>query len=235
MTLKLYEATLLEPARYSSREGRVIESDPRISATAVMHALAYKYNLMEKQYLMVGEDATNPDYSTLADLPFFTSDLTPVDAVADDYTFRSTTHPEHSLIVDDKHSDDLADSKTGFPRQMKQSRAGWHRQREFIEINRGSEYALAVWDDEDVLPDTLKFDVGISRDGLVKAERTESVESVTLNRYLLGHVYDIQTSDLTSLLSACDGLVRGNDPRLHAFKGLDIDVADEFVQEYILN
>jgi CRISPR-associated protein Csc1 len=233
MTLKLYEATLLEPARYSSREGRVIESDPRISATAVMHALAYKYNLMEKQYLMVGEDATNPDYSPLADLPFFTSDLSPVDATADNYTFRSTDHPEHSLVVDDKYSEDLADSKTGFPRQMKQSRAGWHRQRQFIEIDRGSEYVLAIWDKTDVLPDTLKFDVGISRDGLVKAERTDSVESITLNRYLLGNVYDIETNELTELLSECDELVRGNDPRLHAFKNVDTKTADAFVREHI--
>lgn len=230
MTIKTYTAEILEPTFYSSREGKSIETNERISATALMHAIGYSYGDLDKRYIEFDEESTTPDYSHLNQLSFFVSDLEPVDVQNDEFTFRTTNYPEHSIQTNDGDlSKQAFDTSQGYPRKYGRSSSGWNRMRRYTGIKPRSTYTFTVWDSDDVLPETLRFRVGIKKSGFVKAEQTNKEETVTLNKYLLSQLFGIDDTQHRDLAVESRRFVRDNDPRLHHYVDVDIDKATNIV------
>jgi CRISPR-associated protein Csc1 len=92
MIEQTYEARLYAPLFYSSSEGRSIRTEPMLSATALMHALGYRYFGLEKRYALVGEETTDPSYNHLREMPAFVTDMRPISVDAGERTFRSTDY-----------------------------------------------------------------------------------------------------------------------------------------------
>src|SRR6056297_2651646 len=190
MIEQTFEATLYAPLFYSSSEGRAIRTQPTLSATALMHALGYRYFEMEKRYAEFGERATNPDYSHLADAPFFVSDMRPVAVETDERTFRSTDYrSERNFTTNDA---DLADQITGgksVPSILENSGAAYQTIRNYIGISPGSTFEFTVWSEQG-LPKRPFFRMGIKQNGEFRA-RPYQQDTVVLNKYLLSEVYDL--------------------------------------------
>lgn len=233
--MKTYHATVYEPVFYSSREGYAVEANERISATALMHAIGYEYGNLEKQYLMTGDDATEADYTHLQSLPFFCSDMEPLDATVDEYTFRTVNYPEHTVVVGDNEvgngvkMKNIFGTSNGFPRRKGASRTAWNPQRNYVGVSPSSTYKFTVWDSDNILPHELRFRVGIGRTGMVRAERTEPANEVTLNRYLLDAVLDVSDEEVSELVMNADQYIRDNDPRLHHIVNTDIQTANKII------
>jgi len=228
MIEQTFEATLYAPLFYSSSEGRAIRTQPTLSATALIHALGYRYFEMEKRYAEFGERATNPDYSHLADAPFFVSDMRPVAVETDERTFRSTDYrSERNFTTNDS---DLADQITGdksVPAILEDSGAAYQTIRNYIGIAPGSTFEFTIWSEQG-LPKRPFFRMGIKQTGEFRARPCQQ-DTIVLNKYLLSEVYNLDEAMFTELMEQSESFRRGNDPRLQHFVGVD----PEFVSERI--
>ena len=229
MIEQTFGATLYAPLFYSSSEGRAIRTQPTLSATALMHALGYRYFEMDKRYAEFGEQATCPDYSHLADAPFFVSDMRPVAVETDERTFRSTDYrSERNFTTNDSN---LADQITGdksVPSILEDSGAAYQTIRNYIGIAPGSTFEFTIWSEQD-LPERPFFRMGIKQTGEFRAEPCQQ-NSIVLNKYLLTEVYDLDEATLTQLMERSESFRRGNDPRLQHFVGVD----PQFVSERVV-
>ncbi|WP_049972517.1 hypothetical protein [Haladaptatus cibarius] len=229
MIERTFEATLYTPLFYSSSEGRAIRTQPTLSATALMHALGYRYFEMEKRYVELGERATTPDYSHLRDASFFVSDMRPVAVEADERTFRSTDYrSERNFTTNDT---DLAKQITGdksVPSILEDSGAAYQTIRNYIGLAPGSTFEFTVWSDKPI-PTRPFFRMGVKQTGEFRAQECEQ-DTLVLNKYLLSEVYDLNKSTLTELMEHSSAFRRGNDPRLQHFVG----ASPEFVREHVV-
>jgi len=228
MIEQTYEAQLYAPLFYSSAEGRSIRTQPMLSATALMHAIGYRYCGLEKRYALVGEEATSASYDHLRDLPLFVSDMRPIAVKANERTFRSTDYrsERHFTTADD----DVADQVTGgksVPEILERSGAGWQTIRRYQGLSPGSTFEFTVWSEEP-LPGRPSFRMGIGQTGEFRATEA-GLDQLVLNKYLLEEVYDLPTETLTELLDRSDTFERGNDPRLQHFVGVDPEYARETI------
>lgn len=234
-----YTATLYAPLFYASKEGSVIETDPVISATALMHALGYEYYELGRAFALAGDAATTPDYSHLTELPFFTSELAPIgDCEVDERTFRTVSYLTERSVVVPNNNENAAKFLTGgrsgkpLPRSFEGSRAGWHKVRKFLGIGAGQKFTFTLWAPPDhEPPERLGFRAGINRTGEFRATRdAESAETVTVNQYLLQSVYDIDEQQVYELIDHATDYERGTDVRTNRF--IDVD-ADWFGSEVV--
>jgi CRISPR-associated protein Csc1 len=231
MIEQTFEATLYAPLFYSSSEGRSVRTQPTLSATALMHALGYRYFDMERRYAERGDEATTPDYSHLTEAPFFVSDLRPVAVETDERTFRSTDYrSERHFTTNDK---DLAEQIAGtgaksIPSILEDSGAAYQTIRNYIGISPGSTFEFTIWSREG-LPPSPFFRMGIKQTGEFRAHETD-LDTLVLNKYLLSEVYRLDDETLTTLLEASTSFQRGNDPRLQHFVGVD----PEYVRESVI-
>lgn len=222
MIEQTFQATLYAPLFYSSSEGRAIRTQPMLSATALMHALGYRYFGMERRYAEFGDEAVTPDYSHLTDAPFFVSDMRPIAVETDERTFRSTDYrSERHFTTNDK---DLAEQIAGtgaksIPTILEDSGAAYQTIRNYIGLAPGSTFEFTVWS-TDGLPSEPFFRMGIKQTGEFRAQET-TLDTLVLNKHLLAEVYDLDEGTLTELLETSSSFQRGNDPRLQHFVGVD--------------
>jgi CRISPR-associated protein Csc1 len=235
MIEQTFEAKLYAPLFYSSSEGRAIRTQPTLSATALMYALGYRYFGLERRYAEVGDVATSPDYSHLAEAPFFVSDMRPVDVETDERTFRSTDYrSERHFTTNDP---DLAEQVTGRGSKsihaiLEDSGAAYQTIRNYIGLSPGSTFEFTVWS-QDGLPPSPFFRMGIKQTGEFRAHETD-LETLVLNKYLLSEVYELKEETLTSLLEHSASFRRGNDPRLQHFVGVEPDYVRERIVSEVL-
>jgi CRISPR-associated protein Csc1 len=226
-----YEARLYAPLFYSSSEGRSIRTQPTLSATALMHALGYRYFGLEKRYAEFGDEATSPNYSHLTDLPFFVTDMRPITVETDERTFRSTDYrSERHFTTNDPDLAARVNGKKSVPKVLDTSGAAWQTIRNYLGIVPGSTFEFTIWSD-DPLPSRPFFRMGIKQTGEFRASE-RSLDTIVLNKFLLSEVYDLPEDTLTELLERSASFQRGNDPRLQHFVGVDPDfVRDRVVPE----
>jgi CRISPR-associated protein Csc1 len=235
MIEQTFEATLYAPLFYSSSEGRAIRTQPTLSATALMHALGYRYFQMERRYAEFGDEATTPDYSHLVEAPFFVSDMRPVAVETDERTFRSTDYrSERHFTTNDN---DLAEQVAGtgaksIPTILEDSGAAYQTIRNYIGLSPGSTFEFTVWS-RDGLPATPFFRMGIKQTGEFRARET-NLDTLVLNKYLLSEVYDLDHDALTELMEESSSFQRGNDPRLQHFVGVEPAYARENIVPEVL-
>ena len=235
MIERTFEATLYAPLFYSSSEGRAIKTQPTLSATALMHALGYRYFELEKQYAELGEEATKPDYSHLAPTDFFVTDMRPVAVETNERTFRSTDYrsERHFTTNDTDLARQVADTKS-VPAILENSGAAYQTIRNYIGLSPGSTFEFTVWCGDDLdIPDNPFFRMGIKQTGEFRSEPTTS-ESLVLNKFLLSEVYELSETLLTELMEASASFQRGNDPRLQHFVGVEPEFAREQVLPEVL-
>lgn len=231
MIEQTFKATLYTPLFYSSSEGRSIRTQPTLSATALMHALGYRYFDMEKRYAEIGQRATSADYSHLAEAPFFVTDMRPIAVEADERTFRSTDYrSERHFTTNDKG---LAEQVAGkgsksIPSILEDSGAAYQTIRHYIGLSPGSTFEFTIWSDGSI-PDRPFFRMGVKQTGEFRACGSDTDEFV-LNKFLLSEVYELSDDLLTELMANSTTFKRGNDPRLQHFIGSDPD----FVREHII-
>lgn len=234
-----FEATLHGPLFYGSKEGSVIETDPTVSATALMHAIGYEYFDLEKAFLLTGKNATTPQYERLGNLPFFVSEMVPKSVDATERTFRTTSYATERTIVTQDHDVGkyLTGSKRPVPRRFEGSNAGWHKMREFVGLSPGSTFRFTVWGHESTpIPEQLGFRLGIKRTGEVRAQRlTDTDELVALNQYLLSEVYGLETELITNLMEHSQEFTRGNDVRTSRFLGVERSFVDDVIAPEVLS
>lgn len=235
MIEQTFEATLYAPLFYSSSEGRAIRTQPTLSATALMHALGYRYFGMERRYAELGDEATDPDYSHLAEAPFFVSDMSPLVVETEERTFRSTDYrSERHFTTNDP---DLAEQIAGrgsksIPAILEGSGAAYQTIRNYIGLSPGSTFEFTVWSREG-LPSTPFFRMGIKQTGEFRARETD-LDALVLNKFLLSEVYDLAGETLTALLEQSAAFRRGNDPRLQHFAGVEPDYVREQIVPGVL-
>lgn len=231
MIEQTFEATLYAPLFYSSSEGRAIRTQPTLSATALMHALGYRYFGIERRYAEFGDEATTPDYSHLTEAPFFVSDMRPIAVEADERTFRSTDYrSERHFTTNDN---DIAEQIAGkgaksIPSILEDSGAAYQTIRNYIGLSPGSTFEFTIWS-SDGLSSTPFFRMGVKQTGEFRARETE-LDTLVLNKYLLSEVYDVADDTLTELMEASSSFQRGNDPRLQHF----VDVDPEYARANVL-
>lgn len=237
-----YLATLHAPLFYSSAEGRTIQTSKTLAATALSYALGYTYFNLEKQYAHIGEKYTEPDYSPLTELPFLITDMTPVDVSADERTFRSTGYlserhfatmdGELASNIDDKYRD--RGSPKGVPHILGMSKemSTWKTVREFIGLTPGSTFQFTIASRENV-QERLRFRMGIKRTGEFSATSCKTADDVSLNKYLLQNVFELEDAALQVVMDSAERFRRGNDPRLQHFEGVPTETF-ESVAESIL-
>lgn len=229
MIERTYEATLYSPLFYSATEGRSIRAQPILSATALMHALGYRYFDLEKRYVLRGNEATTPSYDYLTDLPLFVSDLRPIFVQANERTFRSTDYrSERHITTNDPDVAKGINGKKAVPNILETSGAAWQTIRNYMGIAPGSTFEFTIWS-EQPLPDAASFRMGIKQTGEFRAHETE-LNQLVLNKYLLQEVYELDSDLLTEVLSHSASFKRGNDPRLQHF----VDVEPDFVREHVV-
>lgn len=226
-----YEATLYAPLFYSSREGNIIETSPHLASTALMHAIGYEVFDLEKAYVLLGDEATTPAYERLANLPFVTTDMTPVVVDTSERTFRTATYTgELNVTTKDNELSKkiVATSSTkGIPDISGQSEAGWHEVRTYQGISPGSTYEFTVWSDEE-LPESFGFKMGIKLTGEFRARAIDERQTEpAMNKYVLENVYGFDVDGLTDVMAHSERLVRDTEPRLHRFEAVDPEYLSE--------
>jgi len=233
MIEQTYEAQLYAPLFYSSSEGRSIRTQPTLSATALMHALGYRYFGLEKRYAQFGDEATSPDYSYLADQPFFVTDMRPISVETDERTFRSTDYrSERHFTTNDPDVADRINGKKAVPNVLETSGAAWQTIRNYVGIAPGSRFEFTVWSNES-LPDRPFFRMGVKQTGEFRAQEGP-LDTIILNKFLLSEIYDLPDELLGELVERSASFQRGNDPRLQHFVGVDPTfVRDQIVPEVI--
>ena len=233
MIEQTYEATLYAPLFYSSSEGRSIRTQPTLSATALMHALGYRYFGLEKRYAELGNEATSPDYSHLVKQPYFVTDMRPVSVEADERTFRSTDYrSERHFTTNDKDVAERINGKKAVPNILETSGAAWQTIRNYVGIAPGSTFEFTIWSDEP-LPDRPFFRMGVKQTGEFRVQQ-RSLSTIVLNKFLLSEVYDLPDDLMTETMEQSASFKRGNDPRLQHFVGVDPSfVRDRIVPEVV--
>ncbi|MFC7132351.1 hypothetical protein [Salinibaculum marinum] len=191
-----------------------------------MHALGYEYYDLKKRYALIGDEATTPDYGHLRNLPFFVSELAPIEDVdADERTFRTVSYSTERAIVsqDNTVGEMIRGSKKPVPRRLEGSNAGWHKVREFVGLSPGTNFEFTIWaHPDDAPPPQIGFRAGIKRTGEFRATRRDDpAETVTVNQYLLQSVYDVGEDTLVDLMRHADTYSRGNDVRTNRFVDVD--------------
>ncbi|WP_148412915.1 hypothetical protein [Haloferax sp. KTX1] len=232
MIEQTFEATLYAPLFYSSSEGRAIKTQPTLSATALMHALGYRYFGLEKRYAEFGDAATQPDYSHLSDLPFFVTDMRPIAVETDERTFRSTDYrSERHFTTNDLELARQIEGTKSVPAILENSGAAYQTIRNYLGIAPGSTFEFTIWHRDDLteLPENPFFKMGIKQTGEFRAAAA-SLDTLVLNKYLLTEVYELDTDLLMRLMEHSTSFRRGNDPRLQHFVGPD----PEFVRTEIM-
>lgn len=226
---RTYEARLYAPLFYSSSEGRSIRTQPTLSATALMHALGYRYFGLEKQYAHLGDEATTPNYEYLTDLPFFVTDMRPLAVETDERTFRSTDYrSERHFTTNDPDIAKRVNGKKAVPNILETSGTAWQTIRNYLGIAPGSSFEFTIWSDEP-LPEHPFFRMGIKQTGEFRASE-RSLGTIVLNKFLLSEVYDLPKDTLTELMEQSASFRRGNDPRLQHFIGVE----PEFVRDRVV-
>jgi CRISPR-associated protein Csc1 len=229
MIERTYEARLYAPLFYSSSEGRSIRTQPTLSATALMHALGYRYFRLEKRYAQFGDDATTPNYSYLTKLPFFVTDMRPLAVETDERTFRSTDYrSERHFTTTNKDVANRINGKKDVPEVLGTSGAAWQTIRNYLGIAPGSSFEFTIWSDEP-LPERPFFRMGIKQTGEFRASE-RSLDTIVLNKFLLSEVYDLPEDMLMELMERSASFRRGNDPRLQHFVGVE----PEFVRNQVV-
>lgn len=233
-----YDVNLHAPLFYGSKEGSVIETEPTVSATALMHAIGYEYFDLEKRFLLTGDAATTPAYERLRALPFFASEMRPRAVDATERTFRTTSYATERAITSQDVSvgEFLTGAKNPVPRRFEGSNAGWHKMREYVGLSPGSTFEFTIWAAQGVdLPDEMGLRLGIKRTGEVRATATDDdQESVALNQYLLAEVYSLDETQVSTILENARGFQRGNDVRTSRFVGVDKEWVDSGLAPTIL-
>jgi CRISPR-associated protein Csc1 len=229
MIERTYEARLYAPLFYSSTEGRSIRTEPILSATALMHALGYRYFGLEKRYALTGDETTEPSYDHLRELPVFVSDMRPVTVDAGERTFRSTDYrSERHFTTNDPEVAKRVTGKKSVPEILERSGAAWQTIRNYQGLSPGSTFEFTVWSAEP-LPERPSFRMGIKQTGEFRARET-TLNGLVLNKYLLEGVYDFSDDRMSELLERSDSFRRGNDPRLQHFIGAE----PAFVREQVI-
>lgn len=229
MIERTYKARLYTPLFYSSSEGRSIRTQPTLAATALMHALGYRYFGLEKRYAHFGDDATTPNYSYLTDLPFFVTDMRPMAVETDERTFRSTDYrSERHFTTTDNDVAKRINGKKDVPEVLGTSGAAWQTIRNYLGIAPGSTFEFSFWSD-DPLPEKPFFRMGIKQTGEFRANE-RSLDTIVLNKFLLREVYDLSEDILSEVMERSASFRRGNDPRLQHF----VDVEPDFVRDQIV-
>lgn len=229
MIEQTYEARLYAPLFYSSAEGRSIRTEPMLSATALMHALGYRYFGLEKRYALTGTEVTEPSYDHLREIPVFVTDMRPLAVDASERTFRSTDYrSERHFTTNDPDVAERVTGKKSVPEVLERSGAAWQTIRNYQGLAPGSTFEFTVWSAEP-LPEQPSFRMGIKQTGEFRA-READLGQLVLNKYLLNQVYDVPQDQLAELLERSTSFKRGNDPRLQHF----IDPDPEFVRDTIL-
>jgi len=229
MIEQTYEARLYAPLFYSSTEGRSIRTEPILSATALMHALGYRYFGLEKRYALTGTETTEPSYDHLRELPLFVTDMRPIAVDTGERTFRSTDYrSERHFTTNDPEIAKRVTGKKSVPEILERSGAAWQTIRNYQGLSPGSTFEFTIWSGES-LPSRPSFRMGIRRTGEFRAQETD-LDQLILNKYLLKEVYDLSTGQLSELLEESDSFRRGNDPRLQHFVGTD----PAYVREHVL-
>lgn len=227
-----YKATLHAPLFYASGEGRTIKTRKLLSATALVHALGYRYFELEKKYLLKGKVITDPDYSYLKELPIFVSDMKPIEVQSNERTFRSTDYrSDRYFTTNDNNIASKVNGKKSVPDILNKSGAAWQTIRNYTGIAPGAKYKFTLWA-SDGLPEKPSFRMGIKQTGEFRAEKSETSE-VTLNKYMLDKVYNVSQELLYKLTERCSRFERGNDPRLQHFVGIPLELADEVVDKVL--
>jgi CRISPR-associated protein Csc1 len=227
-----YHATLTGPLFYSSNEGRVIETQTTISATALMHALGYTLRDIDlkKRYVQHGDTATETDYSHLEPLSLVATDMTPISADVGERTIKNTPQAESKFITDEESiAEQLPNrSNEAYPDRLGVVTAGWKRYREFMGVSPGSTYRFTLWTPGGMsLPDELRFRMGIKRTGTFTATKADTLsETVTLNAFLMSTVYDDPVPP-ANILANGDSYQKGNDPRLTHYRDVDREWLDD--------
>lgn len=226
-----YEAKLHTPLYYASKEGREVETDSTISATAIMHAIGYRYYNLQKDFLLVGDEATTPAYERLRSLPIFTSEMVPLNASVDEDIMRTVSYgTERALVTDNPDVGKfIRGAKGSLPRRIEGSNTAWHRMRRYTGLSPGSTFEFTIWaPQEEILPNKLRFRAGIKRTGELTAHKQATpADRVTLNKYLLESTYGIDESVLFELLEEAERLSRGDDPRAIRFENAPRSWVDE--------
>jgi len=229
MIEQTFEARLYAPLFYASAEGRSIRTRPTLAATALMHALGYRYFGLEKRYALQGTETTEPSYDHLRSQPFFVSDMRPIAVDAGERTFRSTDYrSERHFTTNDPDVADKITGKKSDPEILERSGAAWQTIRRYQGLSPGSTFEFTVWS-EDPLPERPSFRMGIKQTGEFRA-READIDQLVLNKYLLSEVYELPEETRSELLEHSDSFSRGNDPRLQHFVGVD----PEFVREEVI-
>lgn len=229
MIEQTYEAQLFAPLFYSSSEGRSIRTEPMLSATALMHALGYRYFGLEKRYAELGDEATTPDYSHLVEQPFFVTDMRPISVETDERTFRSVDYrSERHFTTNQREIAKRINGKKSVPDILETSGAAWQTMRNYVGIAPGSRYEFTVWSDEG-LPEKPFFRMGVKQTGEFRA-REQTLDTVVLNKFLLSEVYDLPADLLSEVVERSASFQRGNDPRLQHFVGVEPD----FVRDRVI-
>ncbi len=229
MKPKTFKAKLYTPLFYSSSEGRTIKTREILSATALIHALGYRYFNLQKKYVLTSEEATSPDYSYLTTLPLFVSDMRPIDVRSNERTFRSTDYrSDRHLTTNETNIAKNINSKKSVPEILETSGTAWQTVRNYMGIGPGSVYEFTVWTESE-LPEKLFFRMGIKQSGEFRAKRSDEGE-IILNKYLLDEVYDVAEKTLNRLGKNSKKFVRGNDPRLQHFIDVPPSLADDIAE-----
>lgn len=229
MIEQTYEARLYAPLFYSSSEGRSVKAEPILSATALMHALGYRYFDLEKRYILRGDAATTADYRHLTELPFFVTDLRPLSAQVDERTFRTSDYrSDRHFTTNDPDIAENVNGKKAVPNILETSGAAWQTIRNYMGITPGANFEFTAWSEEP-LPEQPSFRMGIKQTGEFRARETD-VDQLVLNKYLLQEVYEIGDELMAKTLEHSSSFRRGNDPRLQHF----IDVEPEFVRDELI-
>ena len=233
MIEQTFEATLYAPLFYSSSEGRAIRTQPTLSATALMHALGYRYFEMEKRYAEIGDEATEPDYSHLMGVPFFVTDMRPLAVETDERTFRSTDYrSERHFTTNDLDLARQVEGTKSVPAILENSGAAYQTIRNYIGVAPGSTFEFTIWS-EDGLTNSPFFRMGIKQTGEFRATAS-ATDTLVLNKYLLSEVYGLDEGLLTELMERSSSFRRGNDPRLQHFVGPEPDyVREEVIPEVL--
>lgn len=235
MNIQSYQATLYTPLFYSSAEGRTVKTSRIVSSTALSYALGYNYFGLPKKYIQRGDEITKSDYTPLSRLPFIVTDMTPIDVRESERTFRSTNYcSERCFTTQDKDIANSIDSGAhGIPRILGKSASisSWKTMRNYIGLSPGSEFRFTIASENKDLNRAFRFRMGIKKTGEFRAQPVEKSDEVTLNKYMLNQVYDLDDSLLERIMSNCRRFRRGNDVRLQHFEGVPTELFREIGEE----
>lgn len=240
MEATTYHATLYSPLFYSSSEGVLISTDQILGSTALTYSLSYNLGLLEKHYLLVGDEASNHQYGELANVGLFVTDGKPIDVSYKEETFKSTEYLSErnlTITVPSSAKGDMGRFKKTDPDRMgSNSPASISKVRRYIGVAPGSTFEFTVWSKEP-LPEDLFLTVGIRRSGELRLRKTQLANKVHLNLYMLKEVYGIgeqiskdKNLTLFDIYNASTKFIRGSDYRKQHF----LDVPFKFVNDKIV-